>query len=69
MPKKPTRFGLKVWVLCEALTGFCLDFQIYTGKTDNVQEHGLAHRVVFDLLQNRLEKKNSLFTSIIIMLL
>ena len=34
MPKKPKKFGIKLWVLCESLTGYCLDFQIYTGKSD-----------------------------------
>ena len=31
MPKKPCKFGLKVWVLAEAATGYVLCFQIYTG--------------------------------------
>jgi hypothetical protein len=35
------------------LTGYCLQFQIYTGKS---VEHGLAYRVVFDLLKEYLDK-------------
>ena len=57
MPKKPTKFGIKVWVLCEAETGYCQQFQIYTGKIDGNPEKGLAKRVVLDLLENYLDKK------------
>ena len=62
MPKKPKKFGIKLWVLCECLTGYCLDFQIYTGKSDKgVTEHGLAYRVVFDLIDNYLDKGYHLY--------
>lgn len=57
MPKKPEKFGLKIWSLCEARTGYCLQFQVYTGK-ENVQEKGLTHRVVTDLLKDRYYHKN-----------
>jgi hypothetical protein len=57
MPKNPKKFGIKLWVSCERLTGYCLQFQIYTGKAETgVPEHGLAHRVVFDLLKDYLDK-------------
>ena len=61
MPKKPTRFGIKVWALCESISGYCLDFQIYTGKVENVPEHGLSYRVVFDLLSKYLGKSYHVF--------
>ena len=50
MPKKPTKFGIKIWALAEARTGYCQQFQIYTGKTGDTQENGLTYRVVTDLL-------------------
>ena len=56
MPKKPKKFGIKIWVLCEAATGYCLQFQIYTGKSEGAVEHGLSYRVVFDLMKNYLNK-------------
>ena len=57
MPKKPKKFGVKIWALCESLTGYCLQFQTYTGKSDTGSvEHGLAYRVVFDLLEEYLDK-------------
>ena len=33
-PRKPHKWGYKVWVLCGA-SGFAYDFEIYTGKSDN----------------------------------
>ena len=48
LPKKPKKFGVKLWVLAEALTGYCLRFQIYTGKCGDKTEHGLSHRVVMN---------------------
>jgi len=33
-PKKPHKWGYKLWVLCGA-TGFAYDFEVYTGKADN----------------------------------
>ena len=57
MPKKPNKFGSKIWVLCEVETGYCLQFQIYNGKSKTVgAEHGLSYRVVFYLLDNYLDK-------------
>ena len=41
MPKKPKKFGIKLWALCESLSGYCLQFQIYTGKAAGGTEHGL----------------------------
>jgi len=55
MPKKPTRFGIKIWALCESLSGYCVQFQIYTGKEDQ-SERGLPYRVVFDLMSKYLGK-------------
>ena len=50
LPKKPKKFGVKLWVLAEALTGYCLRFQIYTDKWGDKTENGLPHRVVMDLM-------------------
>ena len=33
-PKKPHKWGYKIWVLCEA-SGYAYDFECYTGKDDN----------------------------------
>lgn len=56
MPLKPKKFGIKIWALCESISGYCLQFQIYTGKTDGNTENGLTYRVIFDLLRDYLGK-------------
>ena len=61
MPKKPTRFGIKVWVLAEAKTGYVLDFQVYTGATKDESSKGLAYRVVNDLIQKYQGKNHLLY--------
>ena len=47
---KPVRWGIKLWVLCEAKTGYVFNFQIYLGKEEGAVEHNLARRVVKHLL-------------------
>lgn len=61
MPKKPKKFGIKLWVLCEALSGYCLQYQIYTGKINNQVEVDLGYRVVFDLLRYYLNRGYRVF--------
>jgi hypothetical protein len=62
MPKKPKRFGIKLWALCEAKTGYGCAFQVYTGREDAARpELGLSYRVVFDLMKNYLDKGYRLF--------
>ena len=56
MTKKPKKFGVTLWALCEALSGYCLQFQVYTGKSQEGTENGLTHHVVFDLIKSYLYK-------------
>ena len=54
MPQKPCKFGVKVWILAEAKTGYVLDFQIYTGAAspgDENSSKGLAYQVVMNLME------------------
>ena len=32
MPKKPTKWGIKTWVLAESGSGYVWNFKLYTGK-------------------------------------
>ena len=61
MPKKPKKFGTKLWVLCEAMTGYVLKFEVYTGKSNEAVVNTLAHRVVFGLLENYLDRNHHLY--------
>lgn len=51
MPQKPVKRGYKVWCLADALTGYVLNYEIYTGKTIVQQnlKHTLSERVVLQL--------------------
>ena len=60
-PKKPKKFGVKFWVLCKSLSGYCLQFEIYTGKTDNMVEHELSYQAVFDLMKPYVNKNHHLY--------
>ena len=51
MPSKPTKWGVKVWELCDSTSGYCTNFQIYTGRSQGQAEHGLGYRVVMDLTE------------------
>jgi hypothetical protein len=62
MPKKPARFGVKNWVLADSIFPYVCNFQIYTGKNEKTPEHGLAHRVIMDLMEPYLNKGHRLFT-------
>lgn len=47
MPTKPTKWGIKVWEMCDADTGYCVAFDIYTGRYSCVNpEVSLGHDIV-----------------------
>ena len=61
VPRKPKKFGIKFWVLCEATTGSCQIFQIYKGKSDTPQLNGLGLRVVCELMEEYLNKNHHVY--------
>lgn len=42
LPKKPTKFGIKIFINSEAKTGYVLSFQVYTGKTTTKKDSNLV---------------------------
>ena len=54
MPKKPTKWGINVWVCADANTAYVQTFCVYTGKDNDSEFAGkqLAYRVVMKLLQD-----------------
>ena len=53
--QKITKWGMKLWCLCDSVTGYCLNFDIYTGRGSNldpVREFGLGYYVVMNVLRN-----------------
>ena len=51
MPGKPTKWGFKVWMICDSHNGYCSGFQVYTGRSEAPGEFGLAYRVVMNLAE------------------
>jgi hypothetical protein len=44
IPSKPTRYGIKVWMLCCSTTKYCYVFEVYVGKT-NTPNHNSEENV------------------------
>ena len=64
MKAKPTKWGVKVFVLCDSANGYIFRFQIYTGKAAESIDVtlGLCSRSVVDLLQGLEENHHKLYT-------
>ncbi|XP_046555943.1 piggyBac transposable element-derived protein 4-like [Haliotis rubra] len=64
MKDKPTKFGVKVWVLADSVTGYCWNFDVYAGKygTEIDRKLGLAGQVVIKLCENIMNKGHVIFT-------
>jgi hypothetical protein len=51
LPLKPIKRGYKVWCLCDSITGYLFNYQIYLGKEETSgKETPLGERIVFDLI-------------------
>jgi hypothetical protein len=69
MPKKPEKWGIKVWCLVDSITRYIANFDIYCGKSISTLENprlscaevSLGHSVVMDLTRG-LENKNHVVT-------
>ena len=53
MKDKPTKWGIKLWVLADSSNGYTIDFNIYIGKKAgrDISEHGLGYDVVMRLME------------------
>ena len=53
LPLKPIKRGYKVWCLCDSVTGYLFNYQIYLGKEEaSEKEILLSERVVFNLISD-----------------
>jgi len=60
--KKPTKFGINVFVNSKAKTGYVLYFDIYTGKSASRDKStSMCHSVVMHLLESYLGKGHWVF--------
>jgi len=63
MKNKPTKWGIKLWVLADSSNGYTYDFDVYAGsKAGQVpSEHGLAYDVVMRLVPSLLNQGYHLY--------
>ncbi|CAJ1081215.1 LOW QUALITY PROTEIN: piggyBac transposable element-derived protein 3-like [Xyrichtys novacula] len=52
MPKKPAKYGLKIWMATDACTSYVWRCSIYTGRSGDAREVGQGRRVVLELLED-----------------
>ena len=62
IPKKPVKWGMKLWCLCDANTGYCLEFSVYTGSSEIAgAKLDLGYRVVMSLMRRHLHSYHHLY--------
>ena len=50
MPNKPSKYGIKFWLLCDVDVRYTLALEIYAGKINNVIQRNLSTDVVLRLI-------------------
>lgn len=63
MPKKPIKWGIKVWTIADSRNGYVSNFAVYLGKAsaDPTQEHGLTTQVVLQMSKPFQESRRHLY--------
>ena len=61
MPLKPTKWGIKVWILADSYNGNFSQFEVYTWKKGNTAEKDLGMRVVKTLTAELKGKRHHVF--------
>jgi len=51
MPKKPGKYGIKIWMMCDCAMKYTMNVKVYLGKENNEVARGLASDVVCTLVQ------------------
>lgn len=51
MRDKPTKWGIKLFVLADSSNGYTINFNVYIGKSHTHTVHGLSYDAVMDLIQ------------------
>jgi hypothetical protein len=64
MKDKPVKFGIKVWVLADAVTAYCHNFEVYVGKNAEIvtNNFGLSSKVVIVLTKHLEMKGHEVYT-------
>ena len=63
IPKKPTKWGIKVFVNAESSSGYVLKHQVYAGSScASEDDTSTTHGIVMNLMEKYLNKNHKLFT-------
>ena len=55
MKDKPTKWGMKLWVVADAVTGYTYDFEVYTRKTRSaLSKVGLGYDVCMNIRKKKI---------------
>ncbi|XP_065651233.1 piggyBac transposable element-derived protein 4-like [Hydra vulgaris] len=49
IPTKPGKYGMKIWILCDAETSYYISLQPYIGRVNGLCDVGQGTRVVLEL--------------------
>lgn len=61
-PDKPDRYGIKAYELNDSQNGYCCQFSLYTGKTEEApSRNGKTNDLVMNLMEPYLNKGFTLF--------
>lgn len=58
IPSKPVRWGLKVWLRCDSVSGFCHQFEVYMGGARGQRQSIPLGQGVVERLTEKLVGKN-----------
>lgn len=63
IPSKRHRFGVKLFILCDSITGYILNFEVYTGKIEAPEDEKqpVSMKTVLNLLKPYLNKRHVLY--------
>ena len=59
---KPTKWGMKWWVLSDSCNGYTYDFGLYLGRSNIISKFGLGYDVVMKLATTLFDQGYRLFT-------
>jgi len=51
MPNKPSKYGIKIWIMCDCVTKYMMNVKVYMGKENNEVAHGPTSDVFCTLVQ------------------
>jgi hypothetical protein len=63
-PQKEAHFGIKIYKICESVSGYCLGFSNYTGKKpDQAETQGIlsSEAIVIELMEPYLQNRHTVF--------